>query len=72
MIDNLELQTLDKEQMTKWIIDAPDTESVTAFKPNRQIQKINLRFDIEKIRAALEEVLQTVEFQGGDGFYALP
>lgn len=72
MIDSVASQQLDKQQMMDWIKAMPDTESVTVFKPNRQIQKINLRFDIEKIRSALEAVLQTVEFHGSDGFYALP
>lgn len=53
----------------------PETESVTQFTQGPGIQKLDLKFDIEKLRIALEECLEREEYRGGMqdlGFAALP
>ena len=72
MHDTIESQTKDKNQMATWLAQSPDTVTITEFKPSPLINKIDLKFDIAQIRSALDEVLKSVEFSGGDGFFALP
>ncbi len=53
----------------------PDTNSVTEFKPGPGIQKLNLTFDIKKLREALAECLSRESYKGDmqdQGFAALP
>lgn len=53
----------------------PDTNSVANFVPNKNIQRLKLKFDIERLREALDECLKRSDFQGGmrdQGFAALP
>ncbi len=61
--------------MTQWMSTRPDTESVAAFIPGPGIQKLALRFDIEKLRDALTECLARMDYKGDmqdRGFAALP
>lgn len=53
----------------------PETESVKDFHPGPGIQRLDLKFDIEKLREALDECLSRETFKGGmqeEGFAALP
>ena len=53
----------------------PDTESVAGFVPGPGIEKLDLAFDIERLREALDECLAREDFMGGmqdEGFAALP
>ncbi|MBX2855160.1 MAG: hypothetical protein KTR21_09235 [Rhodobacteraceae bacterium] len=65
----------DVETVNTWMAAAPEIESVASFVPGPGIQRLGLRFDINKLRAALEECLARESFQGGmqeQGFAALP
>ncbi len=59
------------QQMQTFIERQPDTESVAHFKPCPEIQRLDLKFDLEQLRAALHQVLGVSAWQG-EGFYALP
>lgn len=61
-----------RAQLQQWLNDVPDTESVAHFKPGPGIQKLPIKFDIVKLRAALEAALQLTDFKGAveDGFGA--
>ena len=61
----------DTLQMENFISRRPDTESVAHFKPSAEIQRLDLQFDLEKLRAALDQVLGTGGYSG-EGFNALP
>ena len=53
----------------------PGTTSVAAFQPGPGIQKLDLTFDIEKLRIALNQCLEREAYQGDmqdQGFAALP
>ena len=53
----------------------PDTDSVASFEPGPGILKLDLAFDIDKLREALDECLRREDFMGGmqdEGFAALP
>ena len=54
----------DHEQLSGWLHDHPDTESVASFKPGPGIQRLNVQFDIHKLRQALEISLQRTELKG--------
>lgn len=64
----------DKELMKSWLERTPDAPSVSGFQPGPGINKLNLQFDIEALRAALENILLTQEFFGDldSGFGAIP
>lgn len=54
---------------------APETTSVADFVPGPGIQRLELKFDIDALREALEECLNLEDFKGGmqaEGFAALP
>lgn len=59
-------------QLQQWLTEVPDTESVAHFQAGPGIQKLPLKFDIKKLRAALIQALQETEFKGAieDGFGA--
>lgn len=48
----------------------PDTEAVAGFIPGPGIKRLAIRFDIAKLRAALDEVLAITKYDG-DGFHAI-
>ena len=53
----------------------PDTQSVAGFVPGPGIARLDLRFDIDRLRTALDECLARAGWQGGmqdEGFAALP
>jgi hypothetical protein len=64
----------DKELMKSWLERTPDAPSVSGFQPGPGINKLNLQFDIEALKAALEDILLTQEFFGDldSGFGAIP
>ena len=55
----------DRIEMEKYISNVPDTTSVAYFKPSADIIKMPLKFDIEKLREAVDEL------EGGKGFIDL-
>ena len=54
----------DIEQMRRWLSHSPDTESVAHFVPGEGIQKLQIKFDIDKLRQALLIALTKIDFQG--------
>ena len=64
----------DKELMKSWLERTPDAPSVSGFQPGPGINKLNLQFDIEALKAALQDILLTQEFFGDldSGFGAIP
>ena len=64
----------DKDLMKSWLERTPDAPSVSGFQPGPGINKLNLEFDIEALKAALEDILLTQEFFGDldSGFGAIP
>jgi len=65
----------DVKSITNWMQTAPETTSVADFFPGPGIQKLELKFDIDELRAALDECLAREAFKGGmqdQGFAALP
>ena len=64
----------DKELMKSWLERTPDAPSVSGFSPGPGINKLNLQFDIEALKAALEDILLTQEFFSDldTGFGAIP
>ena len=53
----------------------PETESVAGFVAGPGIERLALVFDIDQLRAALEDCLRRADFMGGmqaEGFAALP
>ena len=70
-----EIRDADVEAVTAQMAQVPETTSVAQFKPGPGIQRLELTFDIEKLREALEECLRREAFMGGmqdQGFAALP
>jgi len=65
----------DVKSITNWMQTAPKTTSVADFFPGPGIQRLELKFDIDELRAALDECLAREAFKGGmqdQGFAALP
>ena len=65
----------DTVAMEGWLANRPDTESVMHFTPAPGIARLNLRFDIAQLRAALAKCMSRMEYQGDmkdQGFAALP
>jgi len=65
----------DVQAIEDWLKVAPDTTSVASFKPGPGIAKLELKFDIENLREALDECLARQAYQGDmqdQGFAALP
>ena len=76
MSDNIDKQAAvqtDRDRMIAWKQSMPDTESVAHFKPGPGIERLDVAFDIEKLQAALHQVLALSEFKGDidAGFGAL-
>ena len=55
----------DCEKMKLWLSETPDTERVTRFVPGPGIQKLDLCFDIDALREALDSLIQKTSFEGG-------
>ena len=65
----------DVKHVTGAIATRPDTVSVANFVPGPGIEKLQISFDIDAMRDALEECLKRSNFMGGmqdEGFAALP
>ena len=62
----------DSAQMKTWLSQKPDTVSVANFVPGPGVEKLALKFDIKKLRTALDVALQKTDFKGmiEDGFGA--
>lgn len=70
-----QIRDADVEAVTQAMKTIPDSASVAEFVPGFDIQRLELRFDIQLLREALEECLRREEFMGGmqdQGFAALP
>ncbi len=70
-----QINDADVQAIKSWMCDRPDTTSVAKFQPGPGIQKLDLKFDILELRAALEECLKPESYQGDmqdQGFAALP
>lgn len=61
-----------RERLNHWLLTQPDTESVAQFKSGPGIEKLPIRFEIEKLREALNQALKVTQFKGAveDGFGA--
>lgn len=65
----------DVATVTAELAKCPDTHSVAHFLPGPGIKRLDLKFDIAELRAALDECLARVDFMGDmqdEGFAALP
>lgn len=63
----------DTQQMKDIIQSHIDIDSVARFKGNDHIIKLDLKFDLEKMREALQEITTESGYGGiGSGFYVLP
>ncbi len=70
-----QINDLDVQAVEGWMSNNPDTTSVAAFRPGPGIHKLDLTFDIEELRKALDQCLDREAFQGDmqdQGFAALP
>jgi hypothetical protein len=70
MSNALNVDLNDQDEMKAWLPDRPDrpdrpdTERVVGFVAGPGIQKIDLKFDIEKLRQALEQIIKTTDYCG--------
>ena len=65
----------DVANIRAWMSNPPDTTTVADFVPGPGIQRLELRFDIHRLRQALDECLARQGFMGSmqaEGFAALP
>ena len=65
----------DRQAIAGWLGERPDTTSVANFVPGPGIHKLSLRFDITRLREALDQCLARHDFMGdmqAQGFAALP
>lgn len=51
-------------RIRKFMASTPDTQSVANFVPGPGIEKLDLKFDILKLREALSQCLEKTEFKG--------
>lgn len=64
--------TEDTRELNSYIDRKVDIHSVASFKGNEHIVRLKLKFDIKKIREALDEVSAKSEFKtAASGFHAL-
>ncbi len=67
----------DKKKLAYWLDNIPNSKSVAAFVAGPGIQKLDIKFDLDKLVEALEQCLNVSNFQGNIdhkayGFEALP
>lgn len=70
-----EIRDGDVEAVEAALATMPDSTSVVGFKPGPGIRRLDLQFDIVRLREALEECLSRSDYRGGmqdQGFAALP
>ena len=60
-----EIQDQDVDTILSAMAALPETESVAHFVPGPGIRKLDLTFDIDKLRTALDECLARENFMGG-------
>ena len=75
MANATEAAQRDSTQMQAWLAQPVETDSVAGFVAGPGIARLELRFDLAQLRAALTECLRREDFQGGmqeQGFAALP
>ncbi len=62
----------DKELLRDWLSENRITDSITSFQAGSGIEKLNLRFDIDKLKEALEQAKQyTIDLGAGFGAISL-
>ena len=49
--------------MTTWLANRPDTQRVAEFVPGPGIQRLELQFDVEQLRDALEQVVTATDYK---------
>ncbi|MEL7429156.1 MAG: hypothetical protein AAFN43_04065 [Pseudomonadota bacterium] len=70
-----EIKDRDVEAVEAAMAAMPDSKSVVGFKPGPGIRRLDLQFDIIRLREALDECLARSDYQGemqDQGFAALP
>jgi hypothetical protein len=63
-MENFDTVASDTQKMQDWLSSEADTTSVAGFVPGPGIQKLDLKFDIVKLREALDICLERTEFKG--------
>ena len=63
-MENFDTVASDTAKMREWLASDADTTSVAGFVPGPGIQKLDLKFDIVKLREALDICLTRTEFKG--------
>ena len=62
----------DTKELNSYINERVDVDSVASFKGNEHIVKLKLKFDIDQIRKALNEIKKNSDFKmGPSGFHVL-
>ena len=62
----------DTKELNSYINERVDIDSVASFKGNEHIVKLKLKFDIKKIRKALDDIKAGAQFKtAASGFHAL-
>ena len=61
---------IDSEQMQAWLESPYDTESVASFKAGPGIQKLQLKFDIDKLQQCYRDMQHQLE-DLGSGFHVM-
>lgn len=59
-----ELIDPDVARINRYLKEMPDTQSVAHFKPGPGIEKLDIAFDIKKLKQALEDALAKTAFKG--------
>lgn len=75
MVFHPQIQDRDVVTIVAAMSKRPDTQSVAEFVPGPGITKLDISFDISRLKEALDECLARANFMGGmqdDGFAALP
>ncbi len=73
-MENTDLIERDRMQVATCVEQTPDTESVAHFKSSPQIRRLSLRFDIKKLRSAVDQITNGNNdgyTSLGDGFHAV-
>lgn len=67
----MNLYEIDRLQMEEYIANVPDTNSVAHFKSSNEIIKLPLKFDIDKLRDAVDNISDSKGYVDlGSGFQA--
>lgn len=68
MNKSLNIDVNDQDKMKAWLSEIPDTERVTGFVAGTGIQKLDLKFDIEKLRQALAQITRFTDYDGEQAY----